>query len=159
MASYTNALERVQQKISEEAALLRPKKTDMAYKSKQLEFLDWCAILPGPETARPHTPSTIRQHLAPLTAASPIWLRERQLFALTSTTTMAALRSLKHPHGNHQSRQYQSPSSSPPSTTRLSNTTSPSKPLSLTPKKNAHGSTSLCTILPNILTKSLNSDV
>ncbi|SAM03931.1 hypothetical protein [Absidia glauca] len=62
IAFYTNALERVQQEIGEEAASLRPKSTDMAYKSKQLKLLDWCAILPGPEIARPHTPPTMCAH-------------------------------------------------------------------------------------------------
>ncbi|SAM07795.1 hypothetical protein [Absidia glauca] len=59
MVSYTNAFKRVQHEIGEEAASLRSKKTDMAYKSKQLEFLDWCATLPGPEIARPHTTPTM----------------------------------------------------------------------------------------------------
>ncbi|SAM07075.1 hypothetical protein [Absidia glauca] len=58
MATYTKALERVQQKIGEKAASFRLYNKNMAYKSKQLEFLDWCATLPGPEIARPHTPPT-----------------------------------------------------------------------------------------------------
>jgi small-conductance mechanosensitive channel len=43
MASSTNALERIQQKIGEEADSLRPENTDMAFKSKQSEFVDFGA--------------------------------------------------------------------------------------------------------------------
>jgi hypothetical protein len=59
VAFYTNALEGVQQEIGEEATSLRPKNTDMAYKSEQLEFLDWWDTLSEPEIARPHTPATM----------------------------------------------------------------------------------------------------
>ncbi|SAM05998.1 hypothetical protein [Absidia glauca] len=64
------APERVQQEIGEEAASSRNKNTDMTYKSKQLEFLDWCATLPGPVIARSHIPMHSRFRFQ-----TPIWLQ------------------------------------------------------------------------------------